>query len=328
MNPRRGSALFLAATACVLALSSQAATLRPQAAAGYSARHDERALIIMQDGRILLERGDALPVFINSITKSLTALSTLAFCEARGLPLDAPAHRGITWRQLLAQTSGLPPDYPRLYSGSLTSKSARVLALKPLSPPGTRFAYGPSHYELVAALIGQRVSPDGARRVAEKYALHALGIDTSRWRRDRQGEVFYSAGLLASPRQLLRAGRMVERGGWSGWWPVISHRSLEEALRGSPANPAYGLGFWLNRAATRPRTREADIEALLSENPTSWQNICFSRSAPPDLVIMAGSGGHRVYVSKSARLVVVRLGQGRRKGFRDPGFLAALFGGR
>lgn len=323
--------MIRAVVAAALALMPAAApaAIHPHAAEQYSNRHGGQALLIMQRGRLLLEHYDAasgpnraFPML--SMTKSLCALGALAALAERHIPLDETVHRGMTWRQLLSQTSGLPAGYSTLYSRTLTDKSARALALKPTSPPGSQFAYGPSHYELLAALLEARFGKGAAHRIVWQHILAPLGMSTGQWRCDRQGMVYFSDGMTATPRQLLDAGRLIERHGWRDFQRMLPARVLNDAFRGSEPNPAYGLGFWLNQGAARPNAREADIESLLARDNPPWRNVCLSRRAPADLVVMAGSGGQRVYVSRSQKLVVVRLGKGA--GFEDPAFLAALFG--
>ena len=84
----------------------------------------------------------------------------------------------------------------------------------------------------------------------------------------------------------------------------------------------YGLGFWLNLDALRKDSLEYDIEETIELSQVPWRRSCLSKSSP-DLIVMAGSHGQRVYVSPSQDLIVVRLG--RRAGFRDRIFLERCF---
>lgn len=262
-----------------------------------------------------------LPAY--SITKSIVALSCLA---ARRVPLSAPvatcaSARDVTLRQLLSQTSGIAPGYGRLYARSVPDIRKAAAALPVDSPAGTRFAYGPSHYEMlgnITEIFGtDRPSPPS-------HFLQALGISPAGWRTDRRGQPYLSAGAVLSPQDLLRLGRFVlDRARGAGLFPIIPAGRFQEAIRGSQANPCYGLGFWLN-PNRRNGARERDIEEAIRSalSPADWKTTCLSIHAPADLICMAGSGGQRVYVFPSLRAVVVRLGQP--SGFRDPDFLRAL----
>jgi CubicO group peptidase (beta-lactamase class C family) len=314
--------------AAVFAVMSGLSAMDVTGAASYSLGHGERALLVMSSGRVVFERyreGDSadrlMPVF--SITKSLSALTVLSLSGSSLPALDEPLEKSLTFRQLLSQSSGLPPDYAGLYASPRLNKSRRMAALQPGNSKA--FLYGPSHYEWVASYLERKLGPGSARRLAAARILNPLGIDATQWRTDYEGSVFYSAGLAATPRQLLRAGRLVERGGWAGLRKLVPAPLLKEALTGSAANPAYGLGFWLNQAAASSSPREGDIEEALTKGwgKKDWASFCLSKSAPADLVAMAGSGGQRVYVSSSRRLVIVRMGTA--SNFRDHEFLAKFF---
>ena len=72
---------------------------------------------------------------------------------------------------------------------------------------------------------------------------------------------------------------------------VVSRRALSQCLRGTKANPAFGMGFWNNRAAG-PGAREFDIEDMLERDwwKQEWHSTCLSREAPTDMIASVGSG--------------------------------------
>jgi CubicO group peptidase (beta-lactamase class C family) len=131
--------------------------------------------------------------------------------------------------------------------------------------------------------------------------------------------------MRISAEGLQAAGRLVLENGRLRFRRLVSAGAMIEARQGSPSNPAYGLGFWLNANAGRPGAREGDIEEAL-RSPPDWSRFCLSRDLPADLIAMAGSGGQRVYVIPSRRTVIVRLGTGR--AFRDCEFLARIARGQ
>jgi CubicO group peptidase (beta-lactamase class C family) len=301
--------------------------LNAAGAAHYSRNHGGTVLIITRKGvpdAAFYEPGyqprSAVPVF--SITKSLTALTciSLRHPSLETTVLAARGKEAVSLHQLLSQTSGISPGYEKLYKKNLSDVRKAATSLPVESSPGDRFAYGPSHYELVGmALNPADASPDSARQLIAGFLLK-LGIRPLDWRTDRRGHIYLSAGVILTPEDLLKIGRFVLAcGKGSG----ASNAKFKPAFTGSQANPAYGLGFWLNRAAGNARPR--DIEDAIGSHlmREDWNRMCLSNLAPRDLICMAGSGGQRVYVIPSLDAVIVRLG--RPSKFTDPGFLQALF---
>lgn len=329
----------VAFVALALALLPAPLLAGPGEAARYSDRQGGRALLIWQDGRILLEtyRHGGAPdrrEHLLSITKSITALGL--FAALGSTPLDTPAARflpewqgrpgkeSITIRQLLQQTSGLAPGYQTLYGRRLTDKPAAALRLPLLTPPGQTFGYGPASWEILEVVLSRKLRTP-PRPWLEKNLPGLDGQPAPFWRTDRQGHPYFSAGLHLSARELLTVGHLVRRRGWHGFRRVFPGSLMKQAETGSEANAMYGLGFWLNRNATRPGLIERDIEEALAAGLSrrEWARSGLSTLAPPDLVVMAGSHGQRVYISRSQNLVIVRLG--RAGGFRDPDFLRAFY---
>jgi CubicO group peptidase (beta-lactamase class C family) len=302
-------------------------------AAGYSKDHGGTALLIFRNGRLELEeysrgvsRTSALPGF--SITKSIVALACLA---TPGIGLSdsvgtANPNQKITVRHLLSQTSGVVPGYNRLYARGLKDVRKAAAGLKCDSEPGTQFAYGPSHYELLGSVFSDAEMPFGQSPI--KVFLEKIGITPAGWRTDLSGNLFLSAGVFLTPSDLLKIGKFImNRGRIHGIMTLIPPSKFLEAFRGTNANPCYGLGFWLNKTA-RDHTEERDIEeAIKAGLPSSgWRTTCISKDAPRDLVCMAGTAGQRVYVIPSLRTVIVRTGRPGK--FRDPEFFRALFSKR
>ena len=300
----------------------------------YSRAHGEKALVIWKDGRILLERpeGGGGDANIFSITKSLAALGSLQAVARGTLRLDVPVSdtltdwkadarkRYITVRQLLSQTSGLAPGFEELYGRGVRDKNAAVLKLPAVATPGKSFAYGPSHYEALAALATRKSPP-----AASWLSIPLTPVRPVDLRRDRLGNPYFSAGARLSTRQLLSLGHFLRRRGWVAIFPVLPSSLIREATTGSEANAMYGLGIWLNHNARRPSVTERDVEEAIGNalSPSQWASSCLSRHAPADLMALVGSRGQRVYVIPSRNEVIVRLGA--TSGFRDPDFLRAYY---
>ncbi|HEX8806624.1 MAG TPA: serine hydrolase domain-containing protein [Candidatus Aquilonibacter sp.] len=144
------------------------------------------AIGIVEDGRIVYARGFGYSdltkhtrwapdtqSYVGSISKQFTAAAILLLQQAEKLKLDDPVTRyipeltmanGVTIRQLLNQTAGLP-DISEAKGIDLdptkSIKPADLLAamnkLQPISPPGSEFRYNNFNY-LLAGLIVERVS--------------------------------------------------------------------------------------------------------------------------------------------------------------------------
>ncbi len=114
------------------------------------------------------------PFFIGSLTKSITALAVMQLVEAGHIELDAPVQYYLPWfrvadpqasaqvtvRHLLNQTSGLPnwagevilADFDE--SRGAAERQARELAtVAPLRPPGSKWEYSNSNYQLLGLII-------------------------------------------------------------------------------------------------------------------------------------------------------------------------------
>ncbi len=310
-------------------------------AARYSDQHGGCALIIWQNGRIQLERyrnGGApeRKEHVYSITKSVAALGTFAAIGRGVMRLDErvsdtftawradPRRKLITVRELLSQTSGLATGFDTLYAASLRDKEKAVLRLACVSQPGAVFTYGPAHYEALETLLAEKLRRNPLSWV-ESSVLDPLGIRIGPWRRDPLGQPYFSAGARLSAYDLLKVGQLVRRKGWNGIFPLLPQALLSEAADSSKANAMYGLGFWLNGNARNKAATERDVEEAIDQklSAQAWSRSCLSKAAPPDLIAMVGSRGQRVYISRSQKLVIVRLG--RENGFRDPDFLRAYF---
>jgi len=318
--------LFLIVAAAFLAvpvLGADDAVLA--GAAAYSATHGETSLLVWRGGRVVYEREvpNGQPPRVFSITKSLVSIGVFREAKTGGLSLGQsathPAARGVPLADLLNQTSGLPPAQRVFYTQGLEDKGPVLRGLK--RNGHGEFAYGPSHWEVLAEEIRLRRGTT-LESWLRKFVPGVNSSAVARWRRDGRGTLFFSTGARMDARDLLPAGREVLEGMGRARWPAEVRALLTS---GTAANRMYALGFWLNRGAGRPGAREIDVESSLgkTKGPEYWANACLSRSAPPDLLAMIGTRGQRVYVIPSRRMTVVRLGDGR--GFSDAEFLRCLF---
>ena len=194
-----------------------------------------------------------------------------------------------------------------------------------VATPGERFIYGPASLQVFHELFRRKLASFGETPTSylERKVLKPIGLGPQEYKRDRAGNPLLATGFRLTAEQWSRMGRLILSGGA----PVVSPRSLSQCLRGSTANPAFGMGFWNNRSAG-PNAREFDIEDMLERDwwQQEWRDTCLCRDAPADTIASVGSGYQRLIVIPSMDLIIVRLGKNAR--FSDGEFLRILLGTR
>ena len=322
---------------CVLALEN--ASVR--AAAEYSAARKGEALLIIQNGKTIFEsypgnHSAQAAHRIYSGTKGFWVLAALAAEEEGILKLDERVadtiqewrrddrKKHITIRQLLDFTSGLEP-LSLLHGDVVPDRNAVALRLSTVATPGERFIYGPASLQVFDELLRRKLAPyrETPTHYLERRVLGPLGLGPQEYKRDRAGNPLLATGFRMTAEQWSRMGRLLISGGA----PVVSRRSLSQSLRGTNANPAFGMGFWNNRSAG-PNAREFDIEDMLERDwwEQDWRDTCLCRDAPVDTIVSIGSGYQRLIVIPSMDLIIVRFGRNAR--FSDAEFLRILLGTR
>jgi CubicO group peptidase (beta-lactamase class C family) len=328
---------FVGRNGCAFALD--AASMK--AAAEYSAARRGVALLVIQNGKAIFESypGDHSAQETHKIysgTKGFWVLAALAAEEEGILKLDERVadtieewrsddrKKHITIRQLLDFTSGLEP-MSLLHGDTVPNRDAVALRLPVVATPGERFIYGPSSLQAFHELFRRKLASyrETPTHYLERKVLRPLGLGPQEYKRDRAGNPLLASGFRLTAEQWSRIGRLILNGGA----PVLSQRSLSQSLRGTRANPAFGMGFWNNRIAG-PKAREFDIEDMLERDwwKQDWRETCLCRDAPADTIASVGSGYQRLIVIPSMNLVIVRLGKNAR--FSDGEFLRILLGTR
>lgn len=315
-----------------------------RAALAYAQRQGCQSLLLEEWGRLRLQHHEAPalatePRSILSGAKNLWALAALQLAEEGRLDLDAPvSHYLPAWsvdpgkakvrvRQLLNGTSGLAPGFSELHGQEVGDKYAYASALPLAAPPGERFRYAPSHFEVLGAVFRQVLGAEPSLEYLQRRLLRPLGLRVDAWRLDGTGQPTLFAGVSLTPGDWMKVGRLLLDQGRVGGTSLLSEASLKQAFQRSQSNGAYGLSFWLNGEAPRPGAVEADVETWISDRAETrdWRHACLSRWAPADLVACVGSNGQRLYVVPSRRLVIVHMGRSPR--FKDATFLRLLFQG-
>ncbi|MBY0421870.1 MAG: beta-lactamase family protein, partial [Parvularculaceae bacterium] len=210
-----------------------------------------------------------------------------------------PVKSQITLRQILSLTSGLKPAQigrPPAY--------ADAIAFPSVAPPGSRFDYGPLNFQIFGEVLRRKLQRYEGGRYAtpldylKARILDPLGVRPTAWRTGADGYPHLPSGASLTARDWAKFGEFVRLGGAS----VVDSKAFEENFKGSPANAAYGLTWWLNR---RP-SQEAYDASRTMQVASDLYNHPRRDELPADLVMAAGAGNQRLYIISSQKLVVVR----------------------
>ena len=314
-----------------------ASALDLDAAWQYSLDHRGYSLIVIQHGHTLLERyapgdGPGVAHKIYSGTKAFWCLAALA-AQADGLlnldePVAAtitewrgqPGRDRITIRQLLNFTAGLDPGF-HVHSDDLPDRDGYAVALPQAAQPGAAFIYGPGQIQVFGEVLRRKLAARGGEtpwHYLVRRVLRPTGLGAVPHKSDAAGDPLLASGIRLTARQWARFGQFLLAGG-KGLLPA---GALGECLCGTGRNPAFGMGFWLNREA--PAGRDVNIEENLEPKwwQEDWAHACLCREAPRDAYVSLGSMGQRLYVIPSLDLVVVRLSADSK--FSDADFLRLL----
>ena len=251
-----------------------------------------------------------------SMPKPVLALAVGAAVDRGLLDIDAPVSRHlpewradprgrITVRQALQMRSGLAKHGPASAGGAgealmLGTRLADLVLATPLvRAPGEAFDYNNIDNALVALVL--------ERATRTRYADW---LSATIWQPIRAGEAFVWLDrpgglartfccLLATPQDWVRIGRLVKDGGqWNGK-PVLSAGWMVAMTAPSPGNDAYGFQLWRGTAAAARSYGSGAAPPLPVGAPY----------AVDDLLVFDGAGGQRVYISRKADLVIVRIGE-------------------
>jgi CubicO group peptidase (beta-lactamase class C family) len=309
-------------------------------AAKYSESKRGISMLVIQNGRRIFERyanggspRERWPIF--SGTKSFWGIAALAAVRDGLFKLDDPVSDTITeWqsdprksritiRQLLNQTDGVE-GASRLQRSSIRDRNAMAIRLPVVAEPGSAFIYGPSHLQIFSELLRRKLKGRGAIGYFEGRVANRLGLGRLNYKRDARGNPLPATGFELTAREWARLGELIIGQGNYHGRQIVPAALLREAFAGSPANPSYGLTFWLNQQA--PNGREVDIERMLDLQWQSaqWIGTSVCKDAPADMIVGLGSHYERLFVIPSLKAIIVRQGSGAK--FSDARFLRLALG--
>jgi CubicO group peptidase (beta-lactamase class C family) len=181
-------------------------------------------------------------------------------------------------------------------NGRVPSYAAAVAMAESVAEPGQKFSYGPIPFQCFGELMRCKLEPSGESVEAylHRRILKPIGLEPSFWRTDDDGNIHLLSGAFLTSHEWARFGLFIQRQGmWSGE-QVLDPELLEQCFKGSKANPAYGLTFWLGTG----------------------------NGAPKDLVMAAGKGKQKLYIIPSLDLMVLQFADA--KGYQEREFLSRV----
>ena len=279
------------------------------AAQAYAERHGLHAFVVQQGDAILAESyaagyDAAKPHALYSGTKSFWGVAAAAAQDDGLLDLDEPVSQTIpswgtgakalvTLRHLLQLTSGI--GFGGL--GSAVPAFDTALAIELKNEPGATFTYGGIPLQVFGAVLARKLAPSGRspNDYLRERILDPIGLRVGSWRTLKDGTHPLPTGAFLAAREWLKFGVLVrDRGRWQKK-RVVAEEALARCFSGSPANPRYGLGWWLSPLP-----------------------------AVPDVVYASGAGGQALYVVPSENAAVVKFGGSA--SYKHDAFLKRLLG--
>lgn len=300
-------ALLVAPVAKSLAADTDAADDCAEAVA-YSDEHRGLSVLVLKHGEIVCQSsGDTIarPHELWSGTKSFVGVMFAAAVQEGLLELDENVSdtivewrndekkRGITIRHLLSMTSGHESRIgrPQGYRASLGEPV--------ITAPGASFQYSPTPMQIAGELLSRKLEAAGEPSNPIDYLrvriLGPLDIEVAQWRSGPDGNPLMPQGAVLSARDWAKFGEFIRREGKIAGRRVVDPEAFAALFRGSDANPAYGLTWWLPRTPLSPDRITETIDLTLHTG-----------SVPADAVIAAGFDGQRLYVIPSKGLTIVR----------------------
>jgi CubicO group peptidase (beta-lactamase class C family) len=290
---------------------------------GRSGLPETRALLIVQGGRLVLERyadgfGRDTRFQSWSMAKSVTQalLGTLVHAGKlridQKVPIPAWQSRGdpraaLTFDHLLHMNSGLGNDdgfggdpadtfAARMMFGEGSTDVVAYASAPPLlHPPGTRWAYSTGTSMILAWVIGRSVGSgrEDTLRYANEALFAPIGIKSAVMEFDAAGTYLGGGFFWATARDWARFGYLYLRDGFWEDRRVLPEGWVDFTRTQAPAenNGSYGAHFWLNLAPG-----EDQPPRLLPGGPSS-------------AFAAVGNAGQHVLIVPTRDLVLVRLGE-------------------
>lgn len=304
------------------ALSADALT----AVRAYAKATDSHALLVWREGALEIE--DYAPGFDTrsrfdtaSMHKGVIALLVgAAIADGRLRAVDDPLGRYVKdlspersrmpLRSLLEMSSGLrtpdattdpaSPYWQSTFGDDLRASMARW----PVAfDPYRAFAYANANTQYLGFAIEAATGRRYADYLSERL-WRPLGNGDARVWLDRAGGTARTSGSLqATARDWLRIGRLILDRGRADGRQIVPSEWIAHMTAPSTANPNFGWQVWRGTPYLPARGYGLGVAATVR---------AVAPFAADDVVYLDGSGGQRLYIIPSRRLVIVRIGAPRR----------------
>lgn len=303
--------------------------IAPQALADitvYAAAHNSRALLVLQDGELILEKywqGFNAESLANgmSMTKTIVGLLIgIAIEEGainsvddsvqtylpdwqynqRWRELNKSNPPEVTLEDLLYMQSGLRNDddtanpFSDLVQMYLSSDvAAAAMQVPPEQPPGEVYEYNNVNTQLLSLVLERATGESFADYLSSRLWQPLQASNAATWLDRPGGESKTFCCLFANAYDWARVGLLLLHNGKVGQNQVVPSHWVQQMLAPTPIEPTFGYHIW--------------VKARTSDYP----NVNTAASAPflEDTYYLDGRGFQRVYVIPSRNLVVVRLGE-------------------
>jgi CubicO group peptidase (beta-lactamase class C family) len=258
-----------------------------------------------------------------SMHKSVLALAFGgAVAEGKIRSLDQPVSdfiaewkgdpRGaITIRNALEMSTGLGSFAPRQGAFEENTRfllGGDIVALtlsRPLNgTPGKDFDYLNVNSQLAGIVLQRAIAPERYADFLSRTLWQKIGAgDAFVWPDEIGGTVRTFAAILVTPRDWLRLGALIKDKGRAGDEQVLPESWIEAMESPNRRYANYGLQTWLGREYEPVRFYNARKQGLAVKQSEPF--------AVDDLVYFDGFAGQRVYISRAADVVIVRIGEER-----------------
>ncbi|MFN5875619.1 MAG: serine hydrolase domain-containing protein, partial [Ignavibacteria bacterium] len=264
-------------------------------------RTNGKALIILKDGRIALERyygnftGDSLWYWASAGKTVTSALVGMAQEEGvMDITKPSSAYLGSGWssctrqqeeqisvRHHLTMTTGI--GFER-NNDNCTDPACLTYR----AAPGTIWDYHNACYLLLQDMVAK-----ASGLTYQQYYTRKLGLKLG------MGGVWYNGTLFSRPQAMARFGLMLLAGGvWNGDTIIKDRKYFADMIATSQnLNRSYGYLFWLNGKGS-----------FMQPSIPFVYNTDLVPTAPDDMYAGMGKNDQRVYVLPRKGLVVVRMG--------------------
>lgn len=273
----------------------------------YLDRKNSKAFILLHDGKIVLEKyfdrftRDSTWYWA-SAAKSLTATMIGFAAQENRLSIQDTSSKylGRGWTSLnpqqedqikivhqLSMTTGLDDNIP-----NINSDCTDPACLQFLANPNTRWAYHNAPYTILDKVIEEATGQTLNAYISSKLR-NTIGFTGAFTR------VGYNNVFISRPRSMARFGLlMYAKGRWENNQILDSNWINQMWTPSQNLNQSYGFLWWLNG---KPSHMVPQVRLVI--------NGPLMRSAPQDVNAAIGKNGQLLNISRSNKLIFVRMGE-------------------